>query len=170
MVRRPTMDEVRPVADLFLAASADQVPGERAVKAARLLGGGTREGQTHVNLLLARIFAEILEAECPAEWRTMWGVPNVVKLIGMGDENNLEERYVAAKAGKGLPVAHADAKARIAAAENAAVLAQQYLKVLMKAPDEIAEFTAAAEDATGLMIDHVWGALWMACAKARELT
>jgi hypothetical protein len=36
MVRRPTMDEVRPVAELFLAASAEQGSGEDAVRAARL--------------------------------------------------------------------------------------------------------------------------------------
>ena len=168
MGRRPTMDEVRPVADAFLAASGDEAPGDEAVKAALYLGGGTREGQTHVNLMLAHIFADILEAECPARWRTMWGVPDVVTLIAFADEPDLVARYTRVKAGQGRQVAAADAKARIAAAENAAVLAEKFLKVRQQAPERLGVFTAA-EGATGLMVDHVWGALWMACAKVREL-
>ncbi|MEU1273471.1 hypothetical protein [Streptomyces sp. NPDC005799] len=170
MVRRPTMDEVRPVADLFLAASADQVPGEKAVKAARLLGGGTREGQAHVNLLLARIFAEILEAECPAEWRTPWGVPDVVKLNGIDEEHDLVARYSTEKAVQGNPVTTTRATVRVAAARDAAVLAEEFLKVFKMEKERLVDFARVAERATGLMIDHVWGALWMACAKVRELT
>jgi hypothetical protein len=169
MARRPTMDDVLPVAQALLAASANDMPADDAVALALRLGGGTREGQTHVNLLLARTFAEILEEECPVQWRTLWGVPDVVRLAAIEDEQEAIGRYTREKAAQGQRVVTADAKARLAAAAEAAVLAQRFLQVRRESPGRLREFTAVAEGATGLMVDHVWGALWMACAKVREL-
>ncbi|MFF4276191.1 hypothetical protein [Streptomyces sp. NPDC001536] len=169
MVRRPTLDEVVPVAHALLAASADEQPPAQAVASARRLGGGTREGQTHVNLLLAQVFADILDKECSPEWRTLWGVPDVVRLTAVEDEQKFMENYPREKAARGQRVATADAKARLATAANAAILAQRFLRVRRETPEKLGEFTAFAEGATGLMVDHVWGALWIACAKVREL-
>jgi hypothetical protein len=171
MVRRPTMAEVLPVAQALVTASAqdDTEEADRQIAVARVLGGGTREGQTHVNLLLAHALADILDEECPAEWRTILGVPNVVKLNAIDEQQDLIARYARRKAAQGKPVTIADAKARVATADNVAVLAQQFLKVRKTTPERLREFTAAAEGATGLMVDHVWGALWMACGKVREL-
>ncbi|MFE4574601.1 hypothetical protein [Streptomyces chartreusis] len=168
MVHRPTIDEVRPVADALLAASADEASPKDAVAFARRLGGGTREGQAQVNLMLAHIFAEVLDRECPTQWRTLWGVPDVAKINALAEEHDLVAQYTREKADTGRPVSTADAKARLANAADADVLAQQFLQVRRQKPERLGEFTAAAEGATGIMVDLVWGALWIACGKIRE--
>ncbi|TLS46153.1 hypothetical protein FE633_11500 [Streptomyces montanus] len=168
MVHRPTMDEVRPVADAFLTASADEASPEDAVALALRLGGGTREGQAHVNLMLVHLFADILERECPTQWRTLWGVPDVAKINALAEEPDPVERYARQKANAGRPVSTADVKARVTNAVNADVLARKFLQVRRQQPERLGEFSAAAEGATGIMVDLVWGALWIACGKVRE--
>ncbi|MEU9167807.1 hypothetical protein AB0D34_08430 [Streptomyces sp. NPDC048420] len=120
MSRRPTMNEVRPVAHAFLAASADEAAPEDAVNAALRLGGGTREGQTHVNLLLAHAFADILDEECPPQWRSPQGVPDVVMINAIGEEHDLAARYTKEEDVQGAPVTARRAPARVATARRAA--------------------------------------------------
>lgn len=171
MDRRPTMDEVLPVAQALVAASAhdgdEEARGVLAV--ARRLGGGTREGQTHVNLLLAEALAGILEEECPARWRTLAGVPDVTRLAAIEDEQEAIRGYAREKSAQGASVGAVEAKARLRIASNAADLAQVFLTVRKRTPERLREFTATAEDTTGIMVDHVWGALWMACGRVRGL-
>lgn len=167
MAHRASSSDVRLVAEAMLGS--DDV-AEAAVEAARRLGGGTREGQTHVNLLLADTFAEILERECPTDWRTLTGLPDVVRLAAIDDDHKTAQGYVRETRRRARPAGYADGRAAVATAMNATVLAQQYLGVRRQSPAQLQRFVEEAECATQLMVDRVWGALWIACRKARLLT
>lgn len=54
-----------------------------------------------MNLLLAHALADILEEECLATWPTMCGVPDVVKLNTIDEQQNLVARYARWKAAQG---------------------------------------------------------------------
>ncbi|MET8414039.1 hypothetical protein ABZV34_39520, partial [Streptomyces sp. NPDC005195] len=48
--RRPTLDDLMPVAREMLVMAARDATGEEVAAVLARLGGGTREGQAHVNL------------------------------------------------------------------------------------------------------------------------
>jgi hypothetical protein len=170
MPRRPAVADVREAAEAMLVATVEGAePSVRAAPALRL-GGGTQEGQAQVNLMLSWAFAEILDRECPSQWRTSKGVPDVQRLAAVeDDESQVVEDYARLRESEGSPASRADGKAALAAAANAAVLAQQFLDVRQRTPQQLLSFAVEAERRTGLMVNDVWGALMLACSKVRSL-
>ncbi|MFI1734914.1 hypothetical protein ACH40E_38025 [Streptomyces acidicola] len=96
MPSRPSLTDVRLVAEGILAADGHTNPAMLAVPALRM-GGGTREGQAQVNLLLATAFADILERECPTDWRTPLGIPDMARLTAVDDERQVADGYMREK-------------------------------------------------------------------------
>ncbi|MGW1070960.1 hypothetical protein ACWD4F_41505 [Streptomyces aureus] len=165
MSARLTLDDVMPAAHEMLELAARRAPAGEMAGPAERLTDGTREGKAQANLLLAQAFAEILDAERPAEWRTSEGVPDVPALVEACDDR----RYVSAKADEGEELDPADAKARLAAHGRAVDLAMLYLRYWHLRPEQLEGFVADARRMTPLMVDHVWGALWIACTAVRAL-
>ncbi|MFF3420829.1 hypothetical protein ACFYW9_40225 [Streptomyces sp. NPDC002698] len=122
-----------------------------------------------MNLLLTEAFAGILDAECVAIWRTPEGVPDVQALEEIAHEPGEAQRYVAMKADDGEEISLADAKARIAKHSSATDLAALYLRYRHLRPEELDAFIDDARKVTPLMVDHVWGVLWVACATVRTM-
>ncbi|MFG2425102.1 hypothetical protein ACGFWD_39590 [Streptomyces sp. NPDC048448] len=169
MASRPTLDDVQASARAMLVMAARDATGEEMAAVLVRLGGGTREGQAHVNLLLAEVFAGILDDECPVIWRNTEGVPDVRALAEIAHDPGEAHRYVALKVADGQELSLADAKARIARRSSATDLAMLYLRYRHLHSEQLAAFIDDARKQTPLMVDHVWGVLWVACATVRAM-
>ncbi|MFF4902548.1 hypothetical protein [Streptomyces sp. NPDC001068] len=168
-MERPTLDDVLSAAREMLVMAARDATGEELAAPMVRLGGGTREGQAHVNLLLAEAFAGLLDEDCPTTWRTLEGVPDVQALYEIAHDPREAHRYVALKAADGEELSLADAKARIARHSSAVDLAMVYLRVRHLDPEQLPVFVDDARRETPLMVDQVWGALWVACSTVRAM-
>ncbi len=71
--------------------------------------------------------------------------------------------------GRREEISLADAKARIAKHSSATDLAALYLRYRHLRPEELDAFIDDARKLTPLMVDHVWGVLWVACATVRTM-
>ncbi|MFI5990370.1 hypothetical protein ACIBAC_00750 [Streptomyces sp. NPDC051362] len=168
-MHRPTLDDVLPAARQMLVMAARDATGEELAAPMVRLGGGTREGQAHLNLLLAEAFAGLLDEDCPDTWRTPEGVPDVQALHEIAHDPAEAHRYVALKADDGEELSLADAKARIARHSSAVDLAALYLRVRHLEAERLHAFVDDARKRTPLMVDQVWGALWVACSTVRTM-
>ena len=169
MASRPTLDDIRAAAREMLVMAARDATGEEMAAVLVRLGGSTREGQAHANLLLAEVFAGILGDECPVIWRNTEGVPDVRALAEIAHDPAEAHRYVALKAADGQEISLAEAKARIARHSSATDLTMTYLRYRHLHPEQLAAFIDDARKQTPLMVDRVWGALWVACATVRAM-
>lgn len=169
MAGRPTLADVTVAAREMLVMAARDATGEEMATVLVRLGGGTREGQAHVNLLLAEVFAGILEAECPLIWRNTEGVPDVCALAAIAQDPGEAHPFVALKAADGKEISLADAKARIARHSSTTDLAMLYLRRRHLHPELLAAFLDDARKQSPRTVDHLWGALWVACATVRAM-
>ncbi|KUL73925.1 hypothetical protein ADL34_18845 [Streptomyces sp. NRRL WC-3605] len=156
------------VAEALLADEADDVG--RALELVLDFLGPTEGSRDAGNLLLISVFADILERECPAEWRTVRGVPDVPRLAEVEDDPRRIAEYVDHMRRVGHVVGTADAKASIAMAAEAALTAQHYLARRQHGMDDPAGLVTQVRQATGMRPERLWGALKTACTKVRSLS